>query len=70
MLVLLLSLVRARPRGMANLGTSSSPEKQGAFTDLRPEIATGKRIIRESDWILYASELLQRQFVRLEFSTV
>ena len=28
------------------------------------------RNIRESDWILYASELLERQFVRMEFSTV
>ena len=24
----------------------------------------------DNDWILYASELLERQFVRLEFSTV
>ena len=28
------------------------------------------RNIRESDWILYASELMERQFVRMKISTV
>ena len=32
---------RAGPRGVANLGTVSSPGKKGAFKEVRPEIAIG-----------------------------
>ena len=42
---------RAGPLGVANLGTVSSPEKKGAFKEVRPEIAIGTIHLYPMIWV-------------------